>query len=232
MKSLNVQEVLWNKLDKIRIYDKSMIEVYSGVRRIVELEVSGSKTYLQNLKAQIDLMDRLETELKKRSYFLMISDSFKILKDLLNRRLNKQKDELDKFAEQIFNPLTILTSKNDEILQLLSVADKNLASLMELGRGIEDKYHKYCKANLECDMMFEEEQIKDQVKTLSFKFNKKSSSKLQKAYEKAREEEKQYKSRVDAYNRNAPALLNENVRMRVDPGRYYRQNHEIFYFSW
>jgi hypothetical protein len=211
MKSLNVHETLWNRFDKIRIYDKSMIEVYQAVRRIVELEVQGCRSYMSNLRNQIDLMDKLAVELKKRPYFMMISDSFNILKDLLNRRFNKQKEELDRYTDQVFNPLATLTMKNEEILQLITISEKNLANIMELGRATDEKYQKYCKVSQEADFIFEEEQIKDQVKTLSFKFNKKSSSKLLKAHEKIKEEEKQYRSKIEIYNRNAPALLNENV---------------------
>lgn len=206
------QEILWNRIDKIRSFDKSMVDVYSGIRRVVELEVQGQKTYIQNMKTEVDLIGKLSGELKVRPYFVMVNDSLDTLKEIINRRINRQKSELDLLLEKVFNPLTTLLGRNEEILNGLKSAEKNLEQLFQYGRTVEDSFVKFYRANQTYDSIFEDEQVKQQLKNNNTKLSKSDNSKLLSAYEKIKEEEKLYKFQIETYNRHVPSLMNSNVR--------------------
>ncbi len=219
-------ELLWNKIDKIRNYDKSMIEVYSAIKRIMELEVNGRRGMIQNMRSEIELLGRLGAELKQRPYYMMINDSFSIIKEVLSRRINAQQIELDQLVSCAYDPLLKLISRNDEILQTLNAADKNLSSLSDLKQSVEDRYVKFCKSSQTLDLVYEDEQIKQQVKE-SGKKSGKSTSKIDKPRDKAREDEGAYKYQVEQYNLHAGKLLNTNVKVLFTLGRIHNKKSQL-----
>lgn len=210
MKSVN-RELLWNRIDKLKLFDKQMIEVYGSVKRIVELEVQGQRNYINSMKQQMDLISRLNAELATRNNFWMMRDSFDLFTKIIQKRMERQKAEMDSIVTQIYNPFTQILNQNDEIVQILNQSEKNLVSIMELGRGLEDKYSKLAKASTAYDAQYEEEQIKHQMKGTPTKMSKSSNPKLTKCLEKIKEEDKAYRFQLDQYNLAMPAYLNANV---------------------
>lgn len=225
-------ELLWNKIDKIRNYDKSLIEVYSAIKKILDLEVIGRKGLLQNMRTEIDLLNKLGTDLKQRPYYMMICDSFPIIKEVLTRRINAQQTELDNLVSTVYDPLWKLITRNDEILQTLTAAERNLASLADLSKSVDERFMKFCKASQTLDLVYEDEQIKLQVKE-SGKKSGKSTSKIDKPRDKAREEEGAYKYQVEQYNLHAGKLLNTNVSIkRLTPGRAHIEESRLYDCFW
>src|SRR3990167_4471394 len=213
MKSVN-RELLWNRIDKLKVFDKQMVEVYTAVKRIVELEVQGQRSYINSMKQQLDLISRLNTDLASRNHFWMMRDSFDLFTRIIQKRMEKQKAEMDSVINKVFNPFSQILNQNEEIVQILNQSEKNLVSIMDLGNALDDKYAKLSKASNAYDVQYEEEQIRHQLKNLSTKMSKSSNPKLMKCLEKIKEEDKNYRFQLDNYDMSMPALLNTNVDLR------------------
>jgi hypothetical protein len=206
------REILWNKFDALRQYDRMMIEVYTAVKKIVDADAMAQKNYLASLKSQVDMYTKLSSDLKTKPYFRMISDSISILKDITLRKIDRQRQEFEKLAQQVFEPFTKLLNKHDDILQQIATGERNLAAIIEYRRSTDEKFSKYSRSCSEYDLLFEEELIKQQLKSSSAKVHITGNSKMNKLHEKIEEEKKAYKFQIETYNRHVPSLFNTNVR--------------------
>lgn len=217
MRSVNL-DLLWNRWDKLRNYDRVLIEVYSTVKRVVESEVQARKSYMQSFKSQIDVISKLSNDLKSKSQFLIFQDSLNILKDLKARQVAKVKKELDELLENVSNPLNSKLAANEEILGLINQGEKNFMSWAQLSKSVSESFNKFYNAGQQYDLIFEDEQIKQQVKYHSFKLYRPNSTKAVKAYEKMKEDEKNYKFAIENYNRHTSTYMNSNVHF-IKEGR-------------
>ena len=118
---------------------------------------------------------------------------------------------MDSFVSASFEPITKLINRNEETLTNLTQAERNLGQLSELTRQIDEKYIRFGKISQQFDLIFEEEQIKQQVKESGKKVSKSTNSKMTKTREKVKEEESAYKFSVDQYNLHSGKLLQANV---------------------
>jgi hypothetical protein len=211
MKSLP-SENLWNRIDRLKNYQKSVHEVYNGaIRKIVEIELIMQKSYYSGLKNQLDVINKAIPELKAKNHFVMITDSLALLKDTISRKLDSAKETTEKYQQIIVDPIMNLLNKNEEIQAMISNAERNQGLLYENMKILDEKYQKFSKASQIYDAIFEEEQIKQQLKNSSQRMNKVSSTKMSKAYEKMNEEHKQYKMQVQVYNRAIAPIISTNV---------------------
>lgn len=211
MRSVNL-EILWNKWDKLRTYEKALVEVYSSVRRVIDVEAAAVKTLLAAYKHQQELSTKLANELKLKPHFRMVADSLEILKDISKHKANKIKEEHEMLLEKVLTPLANRLVVNEENLAMIAQGEKNYHAFMELQKQVSEKFNKMYYAGQQYDFIFEDELIKQQLKYPGFKMTPKTAStKSAKAYEKLKEEEKQYKFAVENYNRHTSSFMNQNV---------------------
>jgi len=208
------REILWNKFDALRQYDRTMIEVYTAVKRIIEADAMAQKQYLTSLRSQVDMYNKLSTDLKTKPYFRMISDSVIILKDITSRKIERQRLEVEKLTQQVYEPFNKLISRHEDILQQIATGERNLSAIIDHRRSTDEKFSKYSRSCAEYDSLFEEELIKQQTKTSSAKVHVTGNSKMNKLHEKIEEEKKAYRFQTETYNRHVPSLFNNNVRRR------------------
>ena len=177
----------------------------------METESTAVKNLMNAYKQQTDMIAKLTSDLKQKPYFRVVADSLEILKDIGTRKAAKLKDEHDFLLEKIVNPLANRLLANEDNLSKIALGEKNFHSWIELSKAVNEKFNKMYTAGQQYDLVFEDEQVKQQLKTPTFKISKISSSKAQKSYDKLKEEEKLYKFAIENYNRHTSTLMNENV---------------------
>lgn len=210
MRSVNI-DLLWNKWDKIRAYDRVLIEAYSTVKRVMENEVQARKNYALAIKIQIDTISKLSSDLKSKPHFQIFQDSLNILKDLKTRQIDRFRKETDDMMDMVYKPLNEKLTTNEEVLGLISQGEKSFFSWATLSKTVSESYNKFYNSGQQYDLVFEDEQVKQQVKNHTFKLFRPKSTKAIKIYEKMKEEERNYKSAVENYNRHTSSYMNDNV---------------------
>jgi hypothetical protein len=230
MRSVNL-EILWNRWDKLRAYDKVLVEVYSSVRRVIDAEATAMKALLSAYKLQADSIAKLSHDLKQKPFFRIVADSLDILKEISHRKAAKVKEDLDTLLEKVVTPLNSRLLANEESVAVIAQGEKNYQQWIELNRSVAEKWKKVFESGAKYDLVFETEHIKQQVKTPGIAPSKNSSSSVIKAYDKLREEDRNYRFAVETYNRHTPTLMNENVAL-TDAGRNPGQGRHLLYVSW
>lgn len=215
MNSLH-REILWNKFDSLRQYNKSMHEVYSSVKKILDVEITAKKAYTTSFKTQIEMYAKLSSDLKTKPYFMMVSDSINLLKDTLSRKYEKEKLEYENLQTQVYEKYSKTISRHEEVSQKINLGERNLFTILDHRRNTEERFNKFCRTSSEFDLIFEEELIKQQVKTSSAKISLSLNSKMVKLKDKIEEERKAYRFQIETYNRHVPSLFNQNVTCCVN----------------
>ena len=142
----------------------------------------------------------------------MVADSLEILKDISKHKAAKIKEEHELLLEKVLTPLANRLVINEENLAMIAQGEKNYQHFGELQRTVNERFNKMYIAGQQYDFIFEDELVKQQLKYPGFKLTSKTTStKAAKAYEKLKEEEKQYKFAVENYNRHTSSLMSENV---------------------
>jgi hypothetical protein len=190
-----------------------MVEVYSAVKKIIDADAVAQKNYLSALRSQVDMYNKLSSDLKTRPNFRMISDSINILKDIASKKIEKQRQEFEKLAQQVYEPFTKLLGKHDDIFQQIATGERNLAAIIDHRKSTDEKYSRYSRSCSEYDLLYEDELIKQQLKNSSGKAHVAGNSKMNKLNEKIEEDKKAYKFQIETYNRHVPSLFNTNVRL-------------------
>lgn len=214
MRSVNL-DLLWDKWDRLRSYDRSLVDVYAAVKRVIELDVQARKSYALAFKSQADMLAKLSADLKAKPNFLIFQDSLSILTELKNKQMERFKIETDDLVENVYNPLNAKLTANEEILSKINQGDKNFLAWVSLSKTVSDTYSKFYSSGQQYDLIYEDEQVKQQVKNRSFSLSRLTSSKAIKSYEKMKDEEKSYRCAVENYNKHTSTCMNENVRLSL-----------------
>lgn len=214
MRSVNL-DLLWDKWDRLRSYDRSLVDVYAAVKRVIEIDVQARKSYALAFKSQADMLAKLSVDLKAKPNFLIFQDSLSILAELKNKQMERFKIETDDLVENVYNPLNAKLTANEEILSKINQGDKNFLAWVSLSKTVSDTYSKFYSSGQQYDLIYEDEQVKQQVKNKSFSLSRLTSSKAIKSYEKMKDEEKSYSYAVENYNKHTSTCMNENVRLSL-----------------
>jgi hypothetical protein len=135
------------------------------------------------------------------------------LKDIASKKIEKQRQEFEKLAQQVYDPFTKLLGKHDDIFQQIATGERNLAAIIDHRKSTDEKYSRYSRSCSEYDLLYEDELIKQQLKNSSGKAHVAGNSKMNKLNEKIEEDKKAYKFQIETYNRHVPSLFNTNVRL-------------------
>ena len=203
-------EILWNRTDKIRSFSMGMADVYLSIRKSLDAEYQAKKTYAASLKVVSDNLTKLSAEVKSKPFCMMINDSLQLMKDSLNKKIAMLSEQMKHMGAKVINPLGEVLAENEKVFVALSQADKNLAFMQEYRKELDSKFYKLCLSSQTYDMIFEDEQIKQQLKNFETKSTL-ANSKLLKGFEKISEDERAYLFQLENYNTHMPKLLTENV---------------------
>ena len=226
MSSYN-NEILWNRIGRLKEYDRNMAEVYGGLRKIFEQEYAGVKANVQSLKTQVELITKLSQDIRQKPFFMMINDTLQMVKETANKKIAMLSEQMKHMGAKVINPLGELLNENERHLAALSQADKNLAFMQEYRKGIDAKFAKLAGTTSQYELLYEDEQIRQQLKNFEVKVTEANNAKLQKQTEKIKEDERAYLFQLENYNTHMPKLLTENVSL-TNEGRDYQRPNEIF----
>lgn len=146
--NIEVDKLLWRKIDALDSYTYSNTEFYDSFQRIMEHHRKTIALFAKNLEAEEDMIDRLTSQLNKKKNFIMFKDLLPYFRDMFTALKNKWENKLEQFNDKMWTPLQLQFSKSKIIEPELKSCKKRFVRLMDYLENIskaKKSYHNSCK---------------------------------------------------------------------------------------
>lgn len=129
--NLEVDKLLWRKIDALDSYTHSNIEFYDSFERILEHHRKAISNFAKSMGTEEDMIDRLSANLMKKKYFIMFKDLLPYFRDMFTSLKEKWEFKLKLFNEQLYTPLNLQFSKSQKIQPELKSCKKRFVKMMD-----------------------------------------------------------------------------------------------------
>jgi hypothetical protein len=170
-------------------------------------------SFVKNLQAEEDMIDRLKTTLSKKKHFLMFQNLLTYFRQNFTKYKQKWKNTLDEFSTKIYHPLTYQFSKSSSLIPGIKQSKKAYLRLIDSLTNIKNSkisYHLSCKSFQD---NFISQQILDDISNFYTPSKTKAISvkqSIRRAHEKMSGSKAKYEDCLKNYNMVATQIINRN----------------------